>query len=222
MDEPINIFITDDHQVVREGIRALLEENPAFFVCGEAQNGKEAVTRIEKMPHKPAVILMDINMPVMDGIECTREIFSLYKGTIKILALTMVAQGAHIRRMLQAGASGYLLKDCDKEELYKAIVKVVAGETYYSLQAGQIVMNELTPHGNSHEPTDQSYLTRREIEVLSLIARDLSNQEIADKLFISIRTVESHKQNLIVKTGAKSVVGLIIYGIRHGLIDGNA
>ncbi|MEZ4828459.1 MAG: response regulator transcription factor [Bacteroidia bacterium] len=215
----ISIFIADDHQVVREGIRALLKENPDYVVCGEAKNGVEVLSKIAEMTSLPDLVLMDIHMPEMDGVECTQNIFGLYQGNIKVLALTMANKGVYIRKMLEAGASGYLLKDSDKEELYRAIYAIYKGNTYFSPQVGQTVMEEMMKISRPAQATDQSYLTKREIEVLKLIAKDLGNQEIADTLFISIRTVESHKQNLLIKTGANSVAGLIMYGIRNKLID---
>ncbi|MEZ4772434.1 MAG: response regulator transcription factor [Bacteroidia bacterium] len=215
----IKIFIADDHNVVREGIRYLLDENNDFLVCGEGENGIDTLTKIASMDEMPDLVLMDINMPKMDGIDCTAQLSATYNIRIKVLALTMVNQGLYIRKMIQAGASGYILKDCDKDELYKAIHMVYEGGTYFSAQVGQTVMNEMSNLNRPASSIDQNVLTKREIEVLQLIAKDLSNQEIADKLFISIRTVESHKQNLLLKTGTHSVAGLIMYGIRNKLID---
>ncbi|MDX2250086.1 MAG: response regulator transcription factor [Bacteroidia bacterium] len=217
--DKIIVFITDDHQVVREGMISLLEENDLFTVLGEGKNGKDTLTKIAELEIKPDVILMDINMPVMDGIDCTAEIISKYNGQIRVVALTMVNQVLHIRKMMQAGAAGYILKNCDKSELYKAIQTVYRGESYFSAEVGQIVMNEMVKINKPANSYDQTSLTKREVEVLQMIAKDLSNQEIADKLHISIRTVESHKQNLLTKTGANSVAGLVIYGIRQKLID---
>ena len=217
METRIPVFVVEDHQVVREGIISLIRESGEFQIVGEAANGKIALAKIEASVLRPEVVLMDINMPVMDGIACTRELFARYQGNIHILALTMVKQGLHIRGMLEAGASGYILKNCDKLELFEAIKKVQQGNPYFSQEVSQEVMNEMTK--STHQVSRKGGLSKRELEVLQLIVHDLSNQEIADKLYISIRTVETHKQNLISKTGTNNVAGLVVYAIKHQLVN---
>ncbi|GAB4420822.1 MAG: response regulator transcription factor [Bacteroidia bacterium] len=217
MNPPIRIMVVDDHQVVRAGIISLLEEHEPMTVVGEAGQGKEALHRIGQMQPPPEVVLMDIHMPVMDGVECTRQLRSAYGDTLRVVALTMVNQAMYIRKMLQAGASGYILKDCDKYELYAAIEAVHRGETFFSRAVSQTVMAEISRI--SVRTNDTVALTPRELEVLNLIVQDRDNQEIADALHISIRTVETHKQNLIGKTGTNHVAGLVVYAIRHNLVD---
>ena len=218
MKEAIPVFIVDDHQVVREGILSLIRENQRFQVVGEAGNGKEALTLIEELQEKPRVVLMDINMPVMDGITCTENLHKIYAGQIKVLVLSMVKQSIHIRKMLQAGASGYILKNCDKVELYQAIEAVNQDQTYFSQDVSNEVMNEMVK-AKSANHTPAVVLSKREKEVLNLIVKDMSNQEIADKLHISIRTVESHKQNLISKTATNNVAGLVVFAIKNKLVQ---
>jgi DNA-binding NarL/FixJ family response regulator len=219
MSEPIRILVVDDHQMVREGIVSLVKEDADFQVCGEASHGKEALSLMETLSPPPQVILLDIHMPVMDGVDTARELFRRYEGKVGVLALTMVKQGMYIRKMLQAGARGYILKDCDKLELYEAIRAIHAGETYFTPAITQVVMDEMTRLRVEDRPPEWVSLTPREKEILQLIVQDKSNHEIADQFSISVRTVETHKQNLLGKTGAKSVAGLVVYAIRYKLVD---
>lgn len=219
MKSVINVFVIDDHQVVREGIISLIKENGRFVVLGEAANGKDTLSQIANMDPPPDVLLMDINMPVMDGIECTQEVFKQYGERIKVLALTMVKQSLHIRKMLQAGARGYILKNCDKLELFNAIEALFQGETYFSREVSQEVLQEMTKLKIANKASSVISLSKREQEVLELIVKGLSNKEIAEKLHISIRTVESHKQNLISKTSTTNIAGLVVYAIKHHLVD---
>jgi DNA-binding NarL/FixJ family response regulator len=214
----IKLFIVDDHQLVREGIISLVKEIEEYFeFIGEAENGKDALLKLDNLEELPDIILMDINMPKMNGIECTAKLSSEYPD-IKVIALSMIKQSAHIRKMLKAGAVGYILKDCDKEELKEALLAVDKGKAYFSPAVSQEVMHQFTRINK--EPIDREVLlSPREKEVLDLIVKDLSNQEIADQLHISIRTVETHKQNLLRKTGTNSVAGLVVFAIRNNLVE---
>lgn len=211
----VQILLVDDHEIVLDGIRALLEDEIGFEVAAEAQNGAEAIEQFKK--HPIDLIIMDISMPKMNGIEATQKIMEL-DADIKILALTMMDEEEHIRNMIQAGASGYIFKSSNKEELIEAITTILDGRHYFSEEATQRVMMDLVKKGEpeSHDPTD---VTERELEVLELIVREFTNQEIADKLHISIRTVDAHRRNLLQKTGAKNTAGLVTYAIRHNLVD---
>jgi len=219
MASRINVFVVDDHQVVREGIISLIKENDQFSIVGEAANGKEALDLIASLESLPEIVLMDINMPVMDGIVCAQEIYKLYQDRVKVLALTMVKQSLHIRKILEAGARGYILKNCDKIELYSAIEAVCDGKTYFSTEVSQVVMDEMTKIKIADRAEVKTSLSKREKEVLKLIVKDMSNQQIADQLHISIRTVETHKQNLISKTGTNNVAGLVVFAIKNNLVD---
>jgi DNA-binding NarL/FixJ family response regulator len=219
---PIKVFLVDDHKLIRDGIKAHFDEDERFEVVGEAPNGADALARLTQIAAD--VVLMDINMDVMDGIECTTRISELYPD-IKVLALTMLAENQHIKEMLKAGAVGYLLKNSTEQEIKQGIISVNNGLPYYSPEVMQTVMNSLaSPISNKKkkskfEPTIP--LTDREKEVLVLVIKEFTNQEIADKLYISKRTVDAHKRNLLEKTGAKNVAGLVIFALNNGIIDGS-
>lgn len=219
---PIKVFLVDDHKLIRDGIKAHFDEDERFEVVGEAPNGADALARLTQIAAD--VVLMDINMDVMDGIECTTCISELYPD-IKVLALTMLAENQHIKEMLKAGAVGYLLKNSTEQEIKQGILSVNNGLPYYSPEVMQTVMNSLASpvstkkKKSKFEPTIP--LTDREKEVLVLVIKEFTNQEIADKLYISKRTVDAHKRNLLEKTGAKNVAGLVIFALNNGIIDGS-
>ncbi|MEM9857044.1 MAG: response regulator transcription factor [Bacteroidota bacterium] len=211
-----NIVIVDDHKIVRDGLKLYLENDQNYEIVGEANDGAGAV---EIVNDTVDLVLMDINMEGMDGIETTKELIKKYPS-LKIIALTMHNDYQHIKSMMDAGASGYLLKNCDESELKNAVGAVLSDDVYYSKEVAQTVMNNLAkkrPKSRSDELATP--LTPREIEVYELILDECSNQEIADKLFISIRTVEVHKRNLLEKTGAKNTTGLVLYAVKNNLFD---
>lgn len=209
-------MLVDDHKLVRDGIRSHLEIIEQYQVVVEAANGKEALELLKT--NEVDLIVMDINMEEMDGISCTREVLRLYPDK-KILALSMLKENQFIKQMLAAGASGYLLKNCDEDELKKAIDNIMAGGSYYSPQVTKVIMNSL--HSKHAKPKSSTVipLTTREKEVLRLILKEYSNKEIAQELFISQRTVDAHKRNLLEKTGAKNIAGLVLYAINQQLFD---
>lgn len=211
----IQIAITDDHQIVRDGIKILLEDEPGFDIAFEASSGKEAVKLAAK--HKPDLIIMDITMPEMNGIEATESIKEKHPD-IKILALTMLTEDQHIRKMIKAGASGYILKSSGKDELIKAIHSIINGKHYFSDDATQAILQELVEPtiSKSTERVDAN-ITDRELEVLKLIVNEFTNQEIADQLYVSVRTVDSHRRNLLQKTGAKNTAGLVKFALNNNL-----
>ncbi len=211
----IEILIADDHKMVREGIRSVIENTPDIVITDEVSNGVEALIKLEK--NKYDIILTDISMPKMDGVELMKEITKKYPG-LKVIALTMMGEGQHIKQMLKSGAKGYLLKNCGSNELITAIKKVSKGENYYSHEVTQIIMNQLSGKKSQRMSTEVP-LTSRELEVLHLILKEYSNQEIADALFISSRTVDAHKRNLIEKTGSKNIAGLVLYAVEKRLFE---
>jgi len=218
---PIKVFLVDDHKLIRDGIKAHFDKDELFKVVGESPNGADALEKLKQT--EVDVVLMDINMDVMDGIECTSKLRELYPE-IKVLALTMLAENQHIKEMLKAGAVGYLLKNSTEHEIKKGIQSVKSGMHYYSPEVMQTVMNTLaTPVTKKKKSKFDPVvpLTEREKEVLVLVIKEFSNQEIADKLFISKRTVDAHKRNLLEKTGAKNVAGLVIYALNNNIIDGS-
>jgi DNA-binding NarL/FixJ family response regulator len=214
--EKINILVVDDHKIVRDGILSLLQDEPDICVISQAENGKDALEKIPKV--SPHLVLIDISMPVMNGIDCTREITKKYPE-IKVLALTMLNELEHIKNMLSAGAGGYLLKNSGKEELVTAIKTVVAGQNYFSTEVKDMIMMEMVKKKSSPGKIigEKVPLTSRELDILELILQEFTNQEIADKLFISVRTVDAHRRNLLEKTGARNTAGLVKFAIENHL-----
>lgn len=214
----IKIMVADDHRVFREGIVSILEHNDEIEVVAQARDGKEV---LEKLPEStPDLILMDISMGTAGGIETTRLVRESYPH-VRILVLSMHSESSYIVKMLEAGASGYLLKDAGSQELINAIKAVAEGHTYFSSQVSATLVGQLLD--KSRKPADRKEgipLTKREKEILKLIAEEYSNPEIAEKLFISIRTVDTHRRNLLEKLGVKNTAGLVKYAIKHGLADG--
>lgn len=214
----IRIAVVDDHEIVRDGISNLLEDEPGIDIIGEAETGKEAIAFCED-GYNLDLIIMDITMPEMDGIQATK-IIKETNPDIKVLALTMLSEDQHIRKMIKAGASGYILKSSGKEELLQAIKKIMNGQHYFSDDATQAILQELVnPEVNTTKSSEKVNITDREMEVLELIVDEYTNQEIADELFVSVRTVDAHRRNLLQKTGAKNTAGLVKYAIKNGLFD---
>jgi len=213
--EKIRIIIADDHQVFRDGIIAILEDEPNFEVIGDAADGRQVLDLL--MSKTPTLILMDISMGGANGIETTKLVKEKYPN-IKVLALSMHEESDYILKMIEAGAAGYLLKDAGSNELIKAIKIVAEGSTYYSQQASAAIIQQLSNRNKKAKNIESVPLTKREKEVLQLIVEEYSNPEIAEKLFISIRTVDTHRRNLIDKLNVRNSVGLVKYAIKHDLI----
>jgi DNA-binding NarL/FixJ family response regulator len=207
------ILLVDDHRLIREGIEAYLENDNRYEVVGDAAHGIEAMEILEKIDVD--LILTDISMPHMDGIELAKNVNKKYPE-IKVVALTMFNDNLNIKKILNSGATGYVLKNCSADELKKAINMVMEGQNYYSPEVTETIMNALNKRRSSELDVP---LTEREKEVLKLIVKEYTNQEIADELFISLRTVDAHKRNLLEKTGAKNIAGLVVYAINNNLID---
>ena len=211
------ILLVDDHQIIRDGLRGMIEEQEGYKVVAEASNGDQALDIIKERTDEIDLVILDINMPVMDGIECAKAI-SEKEYDVKILALTMLKEDQHIREMLEAGVQGYILKKSGEDELMKAIDQIMKGKHYFSEEATEVVLKQFMNKGkgDSTKGGGAMELTEREIEVLSLIADEYTNQEIADELFISVRTVDAHRRNLMEKIGAKNTAGLVKYAIQKG------
>ena len=213
----MNILIIDDHRIVRDGIKLYLDGDPEYQIVAEGSSGYDALNLTQQK--EVDLILMDINMEGMDGIETTKKVIEEHPE-IKVIALTMHNDYQHIKAMMDAGAGGYLLKSCDESELKYALKSVMEDDIYYSKEVAQTVMNNLAKKkARSRSEALATPLTPREKEVYQLIMEEYSNQEIADKLFISIRTVEVHKRNLLEKTGAKNTTGLVLYAVKNELFD---
>ncbi len=214
----MKILLVDDHRLIRDAILSYMEGDNEYEVVGEASQGQEAIRTLEEL--EVDIVLMDINMPIMGGVECTKEIKKRWPK-IKVITLSMMSDNQHIKQMMAAGASGYVLKNCTEKELKKAIKMVYEGDTYYSAEVTEVVMVNLMKNNNtktSNLVVDMP-LTEREKEVLELIIKEHTNNEIADKLFISNRTVDAHKRNLLEKTGSKNVAGLVMYAINNQLFE---
>lgn len=214
----IRVVLTDDHNIIREGLRSLLEDDDETEVVGEASNGQELLKLLE---HTPAdVVLLDINMPVMDGYEAAKQVKERFPDT-KVLALSMLNSEPFVQKMMENGASGYILKNTGKAELRSAIKLVANGNQFMCADLAIRFLNKSsTPEEESEKANRGSnILSKRELEVLGLIAEGYTNAEIADKLFTSKRTIETHRQNILEKTNAKNTANLVKYAIQNGYIS---
>ena len=210
----IRIIIADDHPLFINGIKALLKKTTNFEIVAEAENGEDLIKQVEL--HKPDVVLTDIQMPVKDGIEATKEICKRFPK-IKVIALTTFSESIYIKKMLVAGASGYILKTTDKEGLITAIKKVATGDKYFSEEAVNQLMNNFSDKTISSNPVDT--LTKREKEILALIAQGLTDKQIADIVFLSSLTIISHRKNILSKLGLKNKVEITRFAIENNLIS---
>lgn len=208
----IRILLVDDHALVREGIRNSLANLEHIEVAGEARDGREALNFLKN--NCLDLVIMDISMPGMGGVEATQLIVEKYPE-VNVLILSMHNEESRIREALQAGALGYILKNTSMKELLQAIETVAEGETYFTPEVSRKIMNQLVKGKDGYEKNQMVRLTKRETEILKLISEEFTNQEIADKLFISHRTVDTHRRNLIQKLHAKNTAGLVRYAIRH-------
>ena len=210
----IRVLVVDDHTIVKEGLCALLKEEAAVEVIGDAADGRTAVRLAEELD--PDVVLMDVALPGLNGIEATRQIIRS-KPRIRVLALSMYADGTYVSEMLKAGASGYLLKDCEFEELTRAIRTVAADHTYLSPQVSDVVVTDYLDHLSEDNQSAASMLTPREREVLQLLAEGESTKEIAEKLYISVKTVETHRRQIMEKLDIFTIAELTKFAISHGI-----
>jgi len=208
----INIAIVDDHRIVIDGIKSLLEDHEAFNIVACSTS---AIEMLQIMQHTQVdILLTDIMMPEMNGQQLAKAVRKQFPAT-KILALSMSGQGDIVSEMINdADIAGYVLKNISKEELSGAIIKIAAGGIYF----GDQILDELQRFSNMQKQNEEAHLTIREIEIVKLIEKELSNKEIADQLFISERTVETHRKNIFRKTKTNSVIGLVKYAYEHKLI----
>lgn len=216
--EKIRLAIADDHKIFRNGLRATLEDCAGFELVMEASNGKQLIAQLSS--DTPDVILMDIKMPEMDGIQTTAFIKPRYPQ-IKILALSMFNEDKYIVDMMKAGASGYLLKNAEPEEIIEAISTVYHKDYYFNEHLSLTLIKQLAGTTNAGNIASASLadFNDREIEVLKLVCQEYSNQEIADKICLSVRTVEGYRARLFEKTRSRNLVGLVIFAIKTGIID---
>ncbi|MGY2133219.1 response regulator [Hymenobacter sp. HD11105] len=221
LPEPyIAVLVVDDHQMVIEGVKTLLKSHPGIKVVAQASNGIDALERLRSHP-EIRVVLTDLNMPRMSGVDFIRAARE-FKDSLRIVALSMFFDHGSVADVLSAGGCGYLLKSMNPEELVQAVEQVAAGHTYFSPEVGTMLLQnlELATLRQAPPAADTPVaLTSREQEVLQLISREYSNHHIAETLFISERTVETHRKNILTKTNSKSIIGLIRYALRHKLIQ---
>lgn len=206
----INVLLTDDHQIIIDGLKSLLSNQDDIQVVAEANNGREAIRILELILID--VLLMDIDMPVMNGIDALKEIRKNHPK-LKVIILSMHNEAGMIKSLIDLGANGYLLKSCSQGELIDSIKKVASGQSYFSSDVTLALLKPSANQGQSNE-----LLTERETEILKLIAAGFSNKEIGDQLFISHRTVDTHRTNLMKKLDVSNIAGLISYAIRNGIV----
>ncbi len=211
----MRILIADDHKIMRDGLRAILEKHPNMTVVGEAANGREAVAAAHKV--KPDVVVMDVSMPDLNGIEAARKIVAKMPE-VKIVALSMNSDRRYVLAMFAAGASGYLLKNSASEELTRAIEVVTSGQKYVSpLVSDTVIASAVGEPAAAEAGTKAAALTGREREVLQLLAEGRTSKEIATKLGVAVSTVETHRRQIMDKLAIRSIAELTKYAIREGL-----
>jgi DNA-binding NarL/FixJ family response regulator len=214
MNKPLRLLLVDDHAVVREGLRALLATDPRFQIVGEASEGESALSAAATL--RPDLVVMDVSLPGMNGVQATRRLKSQYPDT-RVVALTIHEEGGYLRSLLDAGASGYVLKRSAASELLRALHVVGDGGTYLDPgMAGQLVgkLVRNAPHAGP-----APLLSERESEVVRLVARGYSNKEIAAKLEVSVKTVETYRYRAVEKLGLRSRADLVRYAIEQGWLD---
>lgn len=210
----IKILLADDHKIVREGIRSLLDKRPGMEVIAEAENGRMMVRLARE--RRPDVVIVDIAMPDLNGIEATRQITTILPE-VKVLVLSMHSDRRFVMEALRAGASGFLSKDCSPDELARAVNAVVANQIYLPPGVTSAVIEDYVRRVLPSGPWTPSQLTGREREVVQLIAEGWSTKEIASRLHVSVKTVETHRQKIMNKLGIRSIAELTKYAVREGL-----
>lgn len=208
------LIIIDDHQLVLDGLAAIVKELDQVELIGTASNGKEGLLLIDAL--KPDVVLSDIDMPIMNGIQLAENLKKQHPH-IKLMILTMHNEPSLIHKLMELGANGYLLKNADRSELIEGILKMTRGEPFFP--ASNLAKSSHMPFAQESETVILSRLTTREIEILRVIAEGYSNKEIGDKLFISHRTVDTHRTNLMKKLEVHNIAGLVKFAIKNGLVS---
>jgi two-component system, NarL family, response regulator NreC len=210
----VRILLADDHTIVRQGLRKVLEEQPEWKVVAEAGDGRDAVRQAEQ--HKPDVAIIDVAMPLLNGIETTRQISKRVPG-VRILVLSMYADEAYVTQILKAGATGYLLKDSADVDLFQAVSAVAQGKSFFSPAVARLMLNDyVRPRGETGDRYET--LSEREREIFQLVAECKANKEIAAMLFISPSTVETHRARIMEKLDLHSAAEIALYAVRRGVI----
>lgn len=211
--KPIRITIVDDHSLFRNGLKFLLQMQPQFVVEGEFANGLEFVNHLNTAT--PDVVLLDISMPIMDGVEAAQKALEMHPN-LKIITISMFGDHIYYNKLISLGVKGFLLKDSEVSDVITAIESVHKGGHFFS---PQLIKNLLQSGNKTDSITSKLEISDRELEVLRLLCSGLSNQEVADKLYISKRTVEKHRANLLEKTESKNSAGLVVFAIKNKLVD---
>ena len=211
----VNIVLVDDHSLFRTGLAGLLSRRDDFSVVADFGSGEEFLANLEALDVD--VVFMDISMPGIDGAETTSRALAL-RPNLRVITLSMFGDDHYYTRMVESGASGFLLKDSDINEVYAAVDSVMVGDSYFSTPLlGSLARHMVAP--TIETVVEDDALSSREIEILVEVCRGLSNQEIADKLFISKRTVDKHRANILEKTGCKNTATLVVFAIKHHLVE---
>jgi DNA-binding NarL/FixJ family response regulator len=213
-DNTIKVMLVDDHTLFRNGLQTLLEGSKQIKVVSEAANGNDFLTKIRS--DNPDVVLLDIAMPVMDGVEAASKALNEYPD-LKIITLSMYGDENYYNRMVEAGVKGFILKDSEIDEVENAIITVNAGRTYFSQELLQSLLEGL----KNEDSVEKNALSNREIEVLQQVCRGKSNIEIADEMYLSKRTIEKHRANIMEKTRCKNTASLVIFAIKNHLYEVN-
>jgi DNA-binding NarL/FixJ family response regulator len=216
MNMSLRLLLCDDHRIFREGLRTLIEGKPGLQVIAEAQDGLTAVEHARELA--PDIVIMDISLPKLNGIEAARKIINLRRD-IKVIVLSMHSDRRFVTEALKAGASGYLVKDSAFDELFSAICAVKDGKTYLSPSITRIVVDGCVRHASQSDQDTGSPLTQREREVLQLLAEGWPAKQIALKIQVSIKTIETHRMNIMKKLDIHNIAGLTKYSIKEGIIS---
>lgn len=217
MHGTIRLVIADDHEIFRDGLSLMLSKQQHIQLAGQAENGRDLIALVNKV--QPDVIMTDVKMPVMDGIEATRTLLAQHPD-LKIIALSMFDEENLIVDMLEAGAKGYLLKNADKQEILDAIHSVYEDKNYYCHHTSSKLASLISKSRfNPYKKKDPVSFTERETEIIRLICQQLTAQEIADKVFLSKRTVEGHRTRILEKMNVKNTAGVVIYALKHKLVN---
>lgn len=216
MNESIRLLIVDDHPIVRRGLRMCLGEHPRIQILGEATDGRDALNKAHEL--KPDVILMDIDMPQMNGLAVT-DLLRREMPEVKVLILSMYSNTDYVMRIIQSGARGFVLKEAPPEEVVQAIETVHAGGSHFSPEVARVALNQVVKGNNNEAAAPLTRLTNREREVLHYIAEGFSNKEIACQLTIGVRTVETHRERIMKKLDIHSIAGLTRFAIQQGLVS---
>ncbi|MBN8879121.1 MAG: response regulator transcription factor [Chitinophagaceae bacterium] len=212
----INILLADDHQMMIDGVKDMLSKDPGYIVTAEANNGQMAYEMLAASPGNFQLLLTDISMPLLSGTQLCRMVKDQFPH-IQVLILSMYNNATAVQEAIFAEADGYILKNAGRDELLKAVHRITNGGTYFSQDIVPIIYNQY--HKQKIQDEQISHLSAREKEILGLIVKELTSEEIAEKLFISKKTVDNHRANILVKTQCRSTIGLVKFAIKSGLIE---